>query len=326
MFKKIIFISSVVFAAILIVLSYNKNNNLTIDLPLVAIANYGPHSSLDDSIKGFKSYMASQGFIEHKNIAYKISNVGFDSNLIPQMISQLKSLNPKVMLAMTTPVAQAAKNSVKDIPLVFGVITDPVEAGLLKTKDNADANITGASDQQDLDLLLKFAKQVLPNAYRVGVLYSTSEANDKALVKMLEVAAAKLKMQVVAIAVDQPRDVPIRMQGFRDNVDFIYIGTSGPIQPTLAAIVMEADKMHIPIFNVSEEAVQKNQVLGSFGVDYVQVGANAGRIVAEILKGEKNIPPIYPTAKDHHGFISKKRLDQMKLGLPKDLSNIKVVE
>ncbi len=325
MFKKILFISSVIFAVIMIVSAYN-NNSQTTNLPLVAIANYGPHSSLEDSIKGFKAKMLSQGFVENVNITYKISNVGFDSNLIPQMIGQLKSMQPKVMVAMTTPVAQAAKNAVKDIPLVFGVITDPVEAGLLKDKDQASANITGASDQQDLELLLKFAQQLMPDAYRVGVLYSTSEANDKSLVGMLETAAAKLKMQVVAIAIDQPRDVPMRMQGFRDKVDFIYVGTSGPIQPTLPAIVMEADKMNIPIFNVNEEAVRKNQVLGSFGVDYIQVGANAGQIVARILKGEKNISPIYPSAKDHHGFISKKRLEAMKLKLPSDLSNITVIE
>jgi len=63
-------------------------------LPLIAIANYGPHSSLDQSISGIKSELALQGYIEHKNIEYMVVDVGFDTSLIPQMIANLKTKHP----------------------------------------------------------------------------------------------------------------------------------------------------------------------------------------------------------------------------------------
>ncbi len=311
----------------IVIFTFFKYKNTTNEtLPLVAIANYGPHSSLEDSIKGIKQELTSQGFIENKNITYDIVDVGFDSNLIAQMIIKLKSKRPALMIAMTTPVAQAAKHNIKDIPLIFNVVTDPVEAGLLKDKNQIDGNATCTSDMQNLDLLLEFAKKLLPNASRIGVLYATSEANDIALLRMLKASAEKLKMQVIAIAVDQPRDIPLRMLDFKDKVDFIYVGTSGPIQPSLPAIVAEANKMRIPIFNVNEEAVQKNQVLASFGVDYVQVGKNAGNITAHILQGEEILPPIYPSIKDHHGYISKQKADSLGIKIPDDLSNVTILE
>ena len=299
---------------------------MRINLPLVAIANYGPHSSLEDSIKGIKEELKRQGFIENKNIVYDIVDVGFDSNLIPQMVVNLKSKHPALLIAMTTPVAQFAKHNIKNTPIIFNVITDPVEAGLLKEKNRIDGNATCASDMQNLDLLLGFAKKLLPDSSRVGVLYATSEANDIALLKMLEESAKKTGMEVVAVPVDQPRDVPIRMQSFRDKVDFIYVGTSGPIHPTLPVIIAEADKMNIPIFNVNEEAVQNNQVLASFGVDYVQVGRNAGNIAAHLLRGEEILPPAYPSVKDHHGFISKKRAEHFGIKIPNNLNNVTIVE
>ncbi len=295
---------------------------------LVAIANWGPHNSLEESIQGLKAELTRQGFIEGEKIHYEIADVGFDPSLIGQMITKLKSSNPKVMVVLGTPVAQSAKNLVKDIPLVFGDITDPVEAGLVKKANKAAGNMSGASDKQDLNILLDFAKKLIPHAHTVGVLYSTAEANDAALVKMLEAAAEKAQMQVIAVPVDQARDVPMRMQAFKDKVDFIYVGVSGPIQPTLPAIVAAADKMKIPVFNADSEAVQKHQVLASFGVDYRRVGRNMGRIVGYLLnRGHiSDVGPMYPTASEHHGFISKKKAESLDIPLPASLDNVTIVE
>ena len=135
-------------------------------------------------------------------------------------------------------------------------------------------------------------------------------------------------MGVIAIPVDQARDIPLRMQAFKGKVDLIYVGSSGAIQPSLPAIVAQADRMHIPIFNASKQAVLDHQVLGSFGVDYYQVGVNTGQIVGRILQGEKvsQIEPVYPTIAAHHGFLSRTRAKQLDLIIPNDLTNITVVE
>jgi putative ABC transport system substrate-binding protein len=318
--KKLLFIILLFVTAIIFYKEKNSN------LPIVAIANYGPHSSLEDSIKGIKEELASQGFIENKNIQYDISDVGFDSALIPQMVTKLYSSNPTIMVAMTTPVAQFAKHNIKNIPLIFNVVTDPVEAGLLKNAHSSEDNMTCTSDMQNLDLLLDFAKKLIPQATRVGLLYSTAEANDSALMRMLEEAAKKVNIQLVAIPIDQPRDIPIRIQGFKDKVDFIYVGTSGPIQPALPMITAMADKMNIPIFNVNEEAVQKNQVLASFGVSYLQIGKNTGSMIANLLRGGKIAEPIYPMAKEHQGFISKKKAEYFGIKIPSDLTNVTILE
>ena len=308
---------------ILFKLNYDKDNT---NLTTIAIANYGPHSSLEDSIKGMKEELTSLGFIENQNIRYDISDVGFDSSLIPQMVSKLYSNKPTIMVAMTTPVAQFAKHIVKNTPLIFNVITDPVEAGLLKNLNEAQDNMTCISDMQNLDLLLEFAKKIIPQAKKIGLLYSTAESNDFALLKNLTNAAKKYDLELMAIAIDQPRDVPIRMQQFKNNVDFIYVGTSGPIQPTLPTIAIEANKMHIPIFNVNEDAVKANQVLASFGVNYIKIGHNTGRIIANLLKGDKIANPIYPDSKDHQGFISKKQANYFGINIPADLTNTTIID
>ena len=322
--KKIGALILVIFVVVTIILfSRSKQSNLT----LIAIANLGPHSSLDASIQGIKNELTKNGFIEQENVQYEIVDVGFDASLIPQMITNIKSHHPRVLVTITTPVAQYAKGTIKDIPLIYSVITDPVAAGLIKESHRPEGNMTGSSDKQDLNLLLDFTKRVLDHPSRVGILYSTAEVNDLALVHMLKQAALTSHMQVVAVPIDQTRDIPMAMQQFNQKVDFIYVGGSGAIQPALPVIASESSKMGIPIFNVNEAAVKENMVLASFGVNYHQVGVNAGKLIVGILQGKSiaSLPPQHPSTKDYQGFVSQKNAAKLGLHLPVNLPNTTVV-
>jgi putative tryptophan/tyrosine transport system substrate-binding protein len=301
---------------------FNRNQNKK--LPVIAIANYGPHASLDAAITGFQEQMRVEGYFENENIQYEIADVGFDPSLIPQMLLGLKAKKPKLILVMTTPVAQLAKSKIKDVPLIFTAITDPIKAGLLKEAGRPDVNMTGSSDMQDLNAFLKFAKTILPTAKRIGILYSSSESNDAALVDMMTQSASALEMTVLAIPIDHPRDIPVKILNFKSKVDFIYVGTSGPIQPALPVIAAEAQKMNIPVFNVEAQAVQDGLALASFGVEYKAVGRNAAKLAAAFLNGEKieNLTPIYPTIFDHHGLINKKIATDLSLNIPLDVEEV----
>lgn len=300
----------------------------TEQLPLIAIANYGPHSSLEETIKGFKETLERLGYKENQQIQFDISHVNFDPTQIIQMLTKLHSKNPKLLLALTTPVAQSAQNVFKDKPIIFATITDPVEAGLLQHENESTPFVTGASERQDFDALIHFIKNLMPTAQRIGMLYATGETNDLALLKMFEHAAQKHNITLVTKAIDHPRDVPLGVASFKDKVDLIYVGTSGPIQPTLPAIVHIADSLNIPIINADADAVHKQLTLASFGVSYYQIGAHAAKIVISILNGEeiKNIPPIHPDLEDHHGFISQKQATKYNIVLPKDNHNITILE
>jgi putative ABC transport system substrate-binding protein len=98
----------------------------------------------------------------------------------------------------------------------------------------------------------------------------------------------------------------MRMQEFRGKVDFVYVGTSGPIQPALPIIASEAQKMGIPVFNAEDQAVRDGLALASFGVNYESVGKNAGKLVAKLLKGAsvKDLVPIFPKTEDHRCFVN----------------------
>ena len=315
--KFVITVAIALVTVLIIIASWSKLEKL----PVVAIANYGPHASLQETIEGIREQLQDE-------VVFKIADVNFDQTLIIQMLHKLKANKPKVIVTIGTPITQAAKNLIKDVPIVFAAVTDPIEAGLVTASNKPHKNITGVSDQQDLKLFISFVKTLMPDVKTVGLLYATSEANDAALVKMMQTAAELYDMEVLPVSVEHSRDIPLRMQLFNGNVDLIYVGVSGTIQPSLPAIVASADRMQIPVFNVNEDAVLNHYVVGSFGVNYRKLGNHVATIIKQILQGVdiKNIELIYPDLSDFQGFISKKRAEQFGINLPSDLNNITIVE
>lgn len=288
---------------------------------LVAIANFGPHPSLEASIQGLKDGLAQQGV----EVVFEEKHVNFDAALIPQMLAQMIAKQPAVVVALTTPVAQRAvqqrEKTSTPAPLVFSAITDPEAAGLERR-----SGVTGTSDQQDFDALMAFVQKLLPRARRIGVLYGTGEAGDGAFVRMMRGAATHVGLELVAVPVDHARDIPLRM-GLLKDVDVIYVGVSGTIQPALPAIVAAADRMHIPVINTDADAVAHHHVLASFGASPYQVGVRTADIVGRILHGEKadDIPIIYPGPEDHQAALSHPRAAALGIQIPEDRT-LQIVE
>lgn len=308
--KKLAIFLSILLIIFLFTKSYKEN-----PLPIIAIANYGQHSSLNDAIKGIELELKTQGYIKGENIEYVISDVAFDTALIPQMLSKLQGMKPVLIITMGTPISQYAKGNIKDIPLIFSVVTDPVEAGLVKEKNKSDGNMTGSSDKQNLKIMLNFAQTIKPETKTFGILYSTSESNDASLLKMMKEATDKKNIKLISIPITESREILSAMQKFKNSVDFIYVGSSGKIQPSLPLIAEEARKMNIPIINFDEGPVNDGLAIASFGVNYTKVGINTGKIAAEILKGKniKDLPPTYPAKEDHAVFINTHKIKEYKI-------------
>ncbi len=98
----------------------------------------------------------------------------------------------------------------------------------------------------------------------------------------------------------------------------IYTPASNLLQPAIAAVSAAARKAGIPIVNSDDGAVRDGVVPASFAVNYEQVGENAGKIAAQILKGAdpKTIAPSRPAYEDHSPLISRKVAKEFGIEIP----------
>lgn len=287
----------------------------------VAIALFGPHPSLQQAVDGFKEELAAEGV----EATYDEGNVNFDRSLVPQLLNKLNAGDPDLMLTITTPMTQSAKQILasRDYPVVFAPVTDPVKAGLVPSWDHGAPLMVGASNIPDFEATVDFIEELLPDAKRLGILYNPGDDSDTSFVERLEPVVAAQGMELVKIGVDNVNDIATRVRSAQGRVDALFVPASSLLQPASAAIASAANPIGLPVFGSNTQTVDNHQMLGALSVDFHRVGMNAGKIAARLLKGEKaeDIAISVPSPEDHVARISAQRLKALGLTLPDSLKD-----
>ncbi len=295
----------------------------------IAITSFGEHPALQEVIDGMKASMKSRGYAEGKDVSYSFTHVNWERNLIPQMLTKVAAGKPDVIVTITTPVTQAAVRAIGDrgIPIVFSAVQDPVVAGVIPAWDKPSNIMTGASNLADMEGTLRFIRQLLPNAKRLGLPYNPGDDADNALRQRLEKFAPKYGLQLVMVGVDNVNDMPQRLQTLAGKADAVFVIPSNLFQPVTSQMAAIFNRLGIPAFNGLPAPIVKHEMLGTYSVDWPKIGANTADIVEKVLKGTKvsEIAPSLPAPEDHKVIISGPQLQQHKISLPDSLKNCNCV-
>ena len=91
----------------------------------IGIAKIVQHPALDDIEKGVIDVLGENNI----KAEYDLQNANGDVNNAMQIANQYKVKKVDVAVGIATPVAVALATTLKDIPVVFGTVTDPLGAG-----------------------------------------------------------------------------------------------------------------------------------------------------------------------------------------------------
>jgi putative tryptophan/tyrosine transport system substrate-binding protein len=111
--------------------------------------------------QAFADAMREFGWIEAQNL--KIERRHADTvDKLPTLASELVGLKVDVILTTGTPATRTAKEATKTIPIVFIVVVDPVETGLVASFARPGGNITGFALVTYGGKLLEVLKEAVP--------------------------------------------------------------------------------------------------------------------------------------------------------------------
>ena len=184
------------------------------------------------------------------------------------------------------PRAQAAVKSLKDIPVVYSSVTDPVSAGLVKTMDASGTNVTGISDLLPIERQLKLYSEMLPKAKRWATIYNSGEANSVVLTKLAKAAWEKMGMEVIEVSVSNSAEVFRAAQSLIGRADAVYVSTDNTVISALPSVAKVCNSNKIALFAGDVDSINKG-ALAALGFNYFQVGYSAGKKAVEVLKGKK---------------------------------------
>jgi putative ABC transport system substrate-binding protein len=150
------------------------------------------------------------GYIEGKNIIIEYRFGEGKREKIPKLAAELVRLSVDIIVAPSTPAAQAAKAATSTIPIVFVGVADPIGTGLVLSLARPSGNATGLTpvSAQLSAKRLELLKETVPRVSRIAIL-STPDYPlpvKTETLKEMEVAARALEVQLQLLEVRGPND------------------------------------------------------------------------------------------------------------------------
>lgn len=261
------------------------NSPASADSYKVGVIQYGSHPSLDNCYQGVEEALKASSIADKIEIDRQDGN--FDSATCDTIAKNMVAKEYDIIYAIATPAAisayAAAANT--NIPVVFCAVSDPVAAGLVDDMSAPGGNCTGTSDILDFNSQVDLIMALQPEVKKIGVLYTTSEANSVSqLASLREVAEAK-GIEIVDQGVQGAADVPQAAATLAAKVDCINNFTDNNVVSNLTVLLEQANSAGIPVYGSEVEQVS-NGCIASISIDYVALGKVTGDMGIRILGGE----------------------------------------
>lgn len=293
----------------------------------IGIQQFAEHGSLDNCREGFIEELAEEGIVEGENLTLDIKNAMADTATNAQIANGFASDKVDMICAIATPSAQSAYNAAmdKEIPVIFTAVTDPVAAELADQEGNPIGEVTGTSDNLPVEQQLKMIRTMLPDAKKLGIMYTTSEANSVSAIEAYQSLAEDYGFELIEKGITQTADVALAADDMLEQVDCITNLTDNTVVASLPTILEKANEKGIPVFGSEIEQV-KIGCLAAEGIDYSSLGRQTGRIAAKVLKGEKKASEIpYEIITEPGFYVNNKAAENLKLEVPVELADSAVI-
>jgi len=259
-------------------------------LPKIGVTQTASYPDFDADAKGFEKALAEAGFKEGTHVVYDRQNAHGDVNLSQKIAEKFMNSNVDLIHSIGTPSSRAVIKIIKDVPIVFSSVTEPVYAGLIpKTSrlgTRTGTNVTGVSDRWPVTVQFEMYAQFIPKARKWGTIYNAGDHRSLLYIKEMRQAAKKLNVELVEVNISQDDETLPAAQFLVGKVHTIYITYDHIALSSFEPIVKVCNEKKIPLFGGDLKCVTMGAI-AAYGWDYFQIGHSAGKKAVRILKGEK---------------------------------------
>ncbi len=231
--------------------------------------------------QGFKAYLAKGAY----PVVYHMYNAAQDINRLGEIIHTILKTPPDLVYVFGTTATREVITRIKKIPIVFNVVTRPVESGIIDSWEHSGNNATGVSSMVPLSSQLKALKKVVD--YKVlAVLYNPLESNSRVQMALLEQLSGQLNFKLKPFRITHARDVGKALSLMDNQIHAIYFPSDSKIISLGREIMPQVNSLKIPSFAAVESMVLNDDALLGLVPNYYDLGALAALKAIRIFNGE----------------------------------------
>jgi putative tryptophan/tyrosine transport system substrate-binding protein len=223
-----------------------------------------------------------------------------DIALIERSADELIASAPDVLLAVGTPCVAALLRRTSTIPIVFAVVTDPIDQGFIAGLAHPGGNVTGFTDYDGpmAGKWLEMLTQITPTAAHVAVLYNPATAPfAEIMMRTLHAAAPSLAVSVRAVPLRDAAGIELTVTALSAEKNTALLVLSDFFTMTnRASILAAAAQANLPAIYWNRAFVADGGLM-SYGTDNSDIIRRAAGYIDRILRGERpvDLPVQNPT-------------------------------
>lgn len=242
--------------------------------------------TLDQIWEGFREGMHTQGYEEGRNITYVTVQTGKDYTETKTRVAGLMDQNIDLLYPLGVLPTRAGKEISEErhitLPILFGILADPVGLGIVGDLKNSGNNITGISSANEIlsSKRLELFLEAAPSVHRVVIAWNDAHTSG---IAALRKTAQDLGVEVMERHVENLAELDAFLTSFQFRKGDGLLRASDSINALRAKeMALLARQKKIPLAGTSAFDAEQGALI-SYGADYRTMGRQAARLAYRIL-------------------------------------------
>lgn len=287
----------------------------------IGLAQLVDHTSLNTIRESMIEEFEELGYKDGENFTIDYQNAAGQISNLDTIMNGYANEDVDAIVAIATPTAQAAQNYSTDTPVIFSAVSDPVGAGLVETLEEPGGNITGTSDEVQVDQIADLIKEICPDAKTVGVLYNAGEANSVTNIRNFTEYAKSIGLEVEEATGTDLTTLQQAADVLATKVDVMFSPNDNTVASGMAALSQIALDHKVPYFVGADSMVQDGG-FATVGIDYEELGKETAKMVVDVLNGKSPAEiPVKVFKDDLNVYVNAKDLKDLGISLPEEVKN-----
>ena len=269
----------------------------------------------------FSQGMQELGWMEGKNVEYRIAYANGDVGRLDALASELIEQKAEVLVLSNSQAARAAQRTTKTTPIVMAGVSNAVGAGFIATLAKPGGNITGFTSQQEevLGKLIGIVHEATPGARRMAILLNESNPSHAVFWAGAQSACAALDLVAIRVVASTPEQLSAAAAEIvRQRSQAVVVIPDGLFLTERAKLQELMQSARLPVAYQLREQVMAGGLL-SYGADLQANYRNAAKYVDKILKGAKPADlPVERTTK-YELVINLRTAKALGIAIPQSL-------
>lgn len=269
-----------------------------------------------DALRGVQEELEQSGALRELGLEVSVKSAQGEMALGQAIAQDLVRQRFDYIVSLSTIALQLAARFNHDIPQVFGAVTDPYVTGVAKSPNDHQPNITGVATFQPVEAVLRTAREIFPQAKRIGLAWNPGELSSEACTKKARELAPRYGFTLLEANVTSPAEVLEGVRGLlAKDIDLFFTSGDSTMLSAFDSVAKLLHQARVPYLSNSCTDVARGAFL-AVGPDYYNVGRRTGALAIRLMRGE---PPQAVPIVDYVPetlFVNRELADEYKVSLP----------